>query len=95
MSWRWAERAVLEQERSQLITLDRDVTQRLGHDRREKDSLSRQQHGRPGCHARTLSSTLRAGERRSDRIAACPMLFDHASDSRHGYLLRRRKTSRR
>jgi hypothetical protein len=38
-----AERAVLEQERSQLLTLDGDVAQRLGHDRREEDGLSREQ----------------------------------------------------
>ena len=130
-----AERAVLEQERSQLLALDGDVAQRLGHHRREEDGLSREQvrlaeeaaravaadlrvvlvedrrlafddrdqriasvtdpkervadlcapllavlgelgelslgkHGRPGCHARTLFPTLRAGERRSDCIAA-------------------------
>src|SRR5215472_11238627 len=38
-----AEGAVLEQQRSQLLTLDGDVAQRLGHHGREEDGLSREQ----------------------------------------------------
>ena len=129
-----AERAVLEQERSQLLALDGDVAKRLGHHGRQEHRLPREQvrlseeaaravavdlraglvedgrlafddrdqgiasitdpkehvtdlrapllavlgelgelplgkHGRPGCHARTLFPTLRAGERRGDCIA--------------------------
>ena len=40
-----AERAVLEQERPQLLTLDCDVAHPLGHDRRQEHGLPREQIG--------------------------------------------------
>ena len=38
-----AERAVVEEERSQLLSLDGDVAHRLGHDGRQEDGLAREQ----------------------------------------------------
>src|SRR5262245_7796288 len=56
-----AQRAVLEQKRSQLLTLDGDVAQRLGHDCREEDGLSREQVRLAEEAARAVAVDLRTG----------------------------------
>ena len=86
-----AERAVLEQERSQLLTLDGDVAHRLGHYGREEDGLSREQVRLPEEAARAVAVDLRAGlvedgrlafDDRDQRIAAVTDPKEHVADLR-------------
>src|SRR5262249_2554520 len=64
-----AERAVLEQQRSQLLTLDRDVAQRLGHHGCEEDGLSREQVRLAEEATRTVAVDLRTGLVEDRRLA--------------------------
>jgi hypothetical protein len=63
------ERGVLEQKRSQLLTLDGDVTHRLGHDGREEDGLSREQVRLAEEAKRTVAVDLRTGLVEDGRLA--------------------------
>ena len=64
-----AERGVLEQERSQLLTLDGDVAHRRCHFGREEDGLSREQVRLPEEAARAVAVDLRAGLVEDGRLA--------------------------
>src|SRR5262245_40186041 len=64
-----AERAVLEQKCPQLLTLDGDVAQRLGHDGREEDGLSREQVRLAEEAARAVAVDLRTGLVEDGRLA--------------------------
>ena len=86
-----AERAVLEQERSQLLTLDGDVAHRLGHDGREEDGLSREQVRLAEEAARAVADDLRTGlvedgrlafDDRDQRIAPVTDPKEHVADLR-------------
>ena len=65
-----AERAVLEQKRSQLLTLDSDVAQRLGHHRREEDGLSTEQARLREEAARAVAVDLRTGLVEDGRLSS-------------------------
>jgi hypothetical protein len=84
-----AERAVLEQERSQLLTLDGDVADRLGHDGREEDGLSREQVRLAEEAARAVAVDLCTGlvedgrvafDDRDQRIASVTDPKEHVAD---------------
>ena len=86
-----AERAVLEQERSQLLTLDGDVAHRLGHDGREEDGLPREQVRLAEEAARAVAVDLRTGlvedgrlalDDRDQRIASVTDPKEHVADLR-------------
>ena len=86
-----AERAVLEQERSQLLTLDGDVAQRLGHHGREENGLSREQIRLAEEAARAVADDLRTGlvedgrlalDDRDQRIAPVTDPKEHVADLR-------------
>ena len=64
-----AERGVLEQERSQLLTLDGDVAHRRCHFGREEDGLPREQVRLPEEAARAVAVDLRAGLVEDGRLA--------------------------
>ena len=85
------ERAVLEQERSQLLTLDGDVAQRLGHHGRQEHGLPREQVRLPDETARPVTVDLRAVlvedgslafDDRDQRIASVTHPEEHVADLR-------------
>ena len=59
--------AVLEQQRAQRLALDRDVAQRLGHDRRQEDGLAREQVHLAEEAARRRGGRSRCRPRRGSR----------------------------
>ena len=86
-----AERAVLEHERSQLLTLDGDVAHRLGHHGREEDRLSREQVRLAEEAKRAVADDLRTGlvedgrlafDDRDQRIASITDPKEHVADPR-------------
>ena len=86
-----AERAVLEQERSQLLALDGDVAHRLGHDSRQEDRLSGEQVRLAEEAKRAVADDLRTGlvedgrlafDDRDQRIASVTDPKEHVSDPR-------------
>ena len=85
------ERAVFEQERSQLLTLDGDVAHRLGHDGREEDGLSREQVRLAEEAKCAVADDLRTGlvedgrltfDDRDQRIAQVTDPKEHVADLR-------------
>jgi hypothetical protein len=85
------ERAVLEHERSQLLTLDGDVAHRLRHHRRQEHGLSRQQVRLAEEAKRAVADDLRTGlvedgrlafDDRDQRIASITDPKEHVSHPR-------------
>src|SRR5262245_40998315 len=90
-----AERAVVEQKCSQFLALDGDVAQRLGHDGREEDGLSREQVRLAEEAARAVAVDLRTGlvedgrlalDDRDQRIASVADPKEHIADLRMPFL---------
>ena len=90
-----AERPVLEQQRSQRVAVDGDVTQRLRDDRREEDRLPRQEVQLAQELRRPVADDLVAGgvedrhlalEDRDERVAPVADAVQHVADVRRALL---------
>ena len=86
-----AERPVLEQERPQRVAVDGDVAQRLRHDRRHEDGLSRQEVHLAEEAGRSVADDLVACrvddrdlalENRDERVGAVADAIEHVADAR-------------